>query len=344
MTNTALVSIIIPTYNRSIVWNTTCGSLINNILKQTYPNFEAIIVNDGSTDDTAAVLDEIAAKDSRIRVVNKENVGASAARNTGISLARGQYLFFIDDDDIVPTDYIESFMIEEYNGTDLIIDSYSNQVDDMPPKAVDFPEKQLLSKNSIIQFIFGEMQKRPYCFFPFAKRFTTSVIRNNKIRFDPSFSLGEDRPFVLDYIGNINTCRIINNHKYIAKSRTETTYRMSQGLKPVKELWSNFKNGYFYLKKYEESHSVSAIGAYADNYIVSKSIEYILLRASAGHYKNQESQMKEVFNELQKMPIDQNNIKEKKMKTIYWVLVHGGLSSVTIMMRWRKYITKTSRH
>lgn len=95
MTDDELVSVIIPVYNgRDLV-----NRAIDSVLDQTYGAVEAVVVNDGSTDGTAEVLDRRAAEDARVRVVHQDNGGLSAARNAGIASARGAYINFLDADD-----------------------------------------------------------------------------------------------------------------------------------------------------------------------------------------------------------------------------------------------------
>jgi glycosyltransferase involved in cell wall biosynthesis len=92
-----LVSAIIPTFNRAAL----VGEAIESLLRQTYPACEIVVVDDGSTDDTPAVLARFG---ERIRKIRTSNRGCAAARNTGIGLARGDYLAFVDSDDVAPPD------------------------------------------------------------------------------------------------------------------------------------------------------------------------------------------------------------------------------------------------
>ncbi|EJA7569580.1 glycosyltransferase family 2 protein, partial [Escherichia coli] len=96
-----LVSIIIPTYNSSDYITET----LTKLEKQTYPNFEIVIVNDGSKDNTSNVLREYGLTHSRLIIINKENGGVSSARNTGIRKAQGQFICFMDDDDEIDPNY-----------------------------------------------------------------------------------------------------------------------------------------------------------------------------------------------------------------------------------------------
>jgi glycosyltransferase involved in cell wall biosynthesis len=90
-----LVSVIIPTYNRSA----TLAEAIDSVLGQDYPHFELIVVDDGSTDDTPAILCR-SSTDSRVIVLTQENAGVSAARNSGIAIAKGEFVAFLDSDDL----------------------------------------------------------------------------------------------------------------------------------------------------------------------------------------------------------------------------------------------------
>lgn len=98
-----LISIIVPVYN---VEKYLC-ECIDSILSQTYEKFELILVDDGSPDNSGKICDEYAEKDKRIKVIHKENGGVSSARNMGLDNANGEYITFVDSDDIVDKQYLE---------------------------------------------------------------------------------------------------------------------------------------------------------------------------------------------------------------------------------------------
>ena len=98
-----LISIIVPVYN-TLEYLTRC---VETLTAQTYSNIEILLVDDGSTDGTGALCDELSQKDARIRVFHKKNGGSSSARNLGIENAKGEYLAFVDSDD-----YVENNMYE----------------------------------------------------------------------------------------------------------------------------------------------------------------------------------------------------------------------------------------
>lgn len=98
-----LVSIIIPVYNVEKYLNKCIQSVVN----QSYKNIEIILVNDGSQDNCHRICDEWAKKDERIKVIHQTNQGLSSARNSGIEIANGDYLCFVDSDDYIDTNYIQ---------------------------------------------------------------------------------------------------------------------------------------------------------------------------------------------------------------------------------------------
>lgn len=100
-----LISIAVPVYKVEPY----LGQCIKSILKQTYKNFELILVDDGSPDDCGAICDDFAKRDSRIRVIHQANGGVSRARNAGLDVANGTYVTFIDADDCVTPRYLETF-------------------------------------------------------------------------------------------------------------------------------------------------------------------------------------------------------------------------------------------
>lgn len=95
-------SIIMPVYNVSDFLT----SSITSVLRQTYSHFEIIIVNDGSTDASYSILEKMSKVDRRITVINQENKGLSAARNVGLNIASGDYIFFMDSDDTIKNDLL----------------------------------------------------------------------------------------------------------------------------------------------------------------------------------------------------------------------------------------------
>lgn len=113
-----LISIIIPVYNVSLFLE----KCLNSVINQTFKNLQIILVDDGSTDNSGIICDNYSKKDSRIEVIHQKNKGLSEARNTGLSLARGEYITFVDSDDYIELDTYSTIFkaIIENKNPDLI--------------------------------------------------------------------------------------------------------------------------------------------------------------------------------------------------------------------------------
>lgn len=130
----SLISVIVPIYNVEKYLDRCVDSIIN----QTYKNLEIVLVDDGSLDNCPKMCDDYAEKDSRIKVVHKENGGLSDARNAGMKVATGEYVSFIDSDDYVSLDFYETLL-------DTIVDNNSDIVE---CGVVKFYEDNSFDKNS----------------------------------------------------------------------------------------------------------------------------------------------------------------------------------------------------
>lgn len=191
------VSIIVPVHNAE----SYLFRCIESVLSQSYTDFELLLIDDGSTDNSKTVCDDYAAKDSRIRVYHKVNGGVSSARNKGLGEAKGEYIIFIDADDYVNTAYIENLMSSD---SDLVITGaqrFNARNDSIAPLSTSsFNIEELPSHwntKSGINLI--------YC-LPIAKRFRSSIIQTNRIRFDENLFYSEDMLFNMRYLIHSNTC------------------------------------------------------------------------------------------------------------------------------------------
>lgn len=98
------ISVIVPVYNTK----STLERCVNSILAQTYPNFEVILVDDGSPDGAGELCDQLAKKHPNIRTLHQKNAGLSAARNAALKIAQGEYITFVDSDDTIAPDMLET--------------------------------------------------------------------------------------------------------------------------------------------------------------------------------------------------------------------------------------------
>ena len=148
------ISLIIPVYKVEEY----LADCLMSVLNQTFQDYEVILIDDGSPDCCPQLCDEWAEKDSRISVLHRENGGLSAARNTGVKAARGDYLYFLDSDDELTTDALEVMyrLVEIHSGVDLVQGGFFEKKEDAgKPTPYNFPkytEDAKLIKNTLLTF------------------------------------------------------------------------------------------------------------------------------------------------------------------------------------------------
>jgi len=197
-----LVSVIVPVYN-SEQYLCRC---VDSIIGQIYQNIEAILINDGSTDNSGQICDTYAQKDKRVRVIHTENHGPAQARNTGINNAKGDFIFFVDADDFIENNGL-SLLMDSYNQSkaDIIIGDASSIKNGIlgPGYKGGFSDSKLLIKPAIVEYARYYL-KKPNKFTLFAyswgRLFKSSVIKDNNIFFNPDLRTFEDVAFNFDYL------------------------------------------------------------------------------------------------------------------------------------------------
>ena len=128
-----MLSVIIPVYNVE-KYLSRC---VDSVLNQTYKNFELILVDDGSLDNSPVICDEYENKDSRIKVIHKENGGLSSARNAGLEICKGDYIFFIDSDDwLTDENVLEEFISKAEKENADFVYSFMNTATDKIQKEI----------------------------------------------------------------------------------------------------------------------------------------------------------------------------------------------------------------
>ncbi|MBR5223559.1 MAG: glycosyltransferase [Clostridia bacterium] len=216
MNNSPMFSIIIPVYN---VEN-ELARCIDSIINQTMHNFEVILVDDGSPDNCPQICDEYAEKYNYITVIHKENGGVSSARNAGIKIANGKYIWFIDSDD-----YIEPNSIE-------IISSF---LKDNDYDFLEFNLKTALSGQveDFNEFLMSYYFKCGITASPCDKIFKTSLIRDNNIEYDTDEKIGEDHIFNMCYYRVIKTFVFITDSLYHYVYRAGSAMNSGKGKRPT---------------------------------------------------------------------------------------------------------------
>jgi len=207
-----LISIVIPIYNVENYIN----KCVDSIIHQTYKNLEIILVDDGSPDNCGNIADKYAELDCRIEVIHKVNGGLSDARNAGLQIATGEYIYFFDSDDYVETDIIESALSKVIDSeADVVIFSFYNEMVDkneiiIKKEAVILNPENPSSMISIIGYAWNKLYK-------------TSYIKSNAFTFQKGLSLVEDIVFNEKILIHANKIGYINKPLYHYVSRERPT-------------------------------------------------------------------------------------------------------------------------
>ena len=219
-----LVSIIVPVYNAEKFLNRS----INSVLNQSYKKLELILVNDGSTDNSEKICNIYGVTDKRIKVISKKNGGPAAARNTGVSYATGDFIFFLDADDFIEENAIER-LITIYNQyqPDMVMGNFNKleKNNEIIKQNVSFhPDNEIfqehikeLSKTDIVNYV-RHFLKHPsnhlisYCW---ARLYKSSIIKENSIVANKDMRLFEDFVFNLDYLKYTSKIVFLNESIYI---------------------------------------------------------------------------------------------------------------------------------
>lgn len=240
--NMEKVSVIVPVYQKE----KTITRCLMSILKQSWKNLEIIAIDDGSTDGSLKVLKKIALLNNRVKVIHQENMGVSEARNRGVEEAKGKYLTFVDADDYISKNFIQTLVkimkIKKSDWVGSLPQSHTN----------DTRKADIIWNGKVAKLgtIFSEEYKHYYFNHVCGKLFKTLLAK--KIAFNKQICVGEDLLFNLNYIKLARFITLINfdGYKYVYNNHSIThTYRKNdfQNQKflnqSVTSFYLNFLNG-----------------------------------------------------------------------------------------------------
>lgn len=198
------ISVIVPVYNVE-PYLPRC---IDSILAQTFTEFELLLIDDGSRDNSGKICDDYAKKDNRIRVFHKQNGGVSSARNTGLDNACGEWITFIDSDDYIEKSFLEGLFSSPKS--DLKISGYTSFGRTKGEKKY---FTTLICKDEI-GICLSKLLNDHIFRVPWAKLFRLDIINRNKLRFDTNLKICEDTIFVQQYLCFINSLSFIDIKSY----------------------------------------------------------------------------------------------------------------------------------
>lgn len=257
--NNIRISVIIPAYNAEHTIDRAVGSL----LIQDFDELEIIIVDDGSTDGTFAVCEELADSDIRIRLVRKENGGVSSARNAGLDVARGEYVMFLDADDVLH----QGALGELYEkGLDLVVGGFEK----VSGSSVTYScrpsrEGKFADEEGLCRFL-DAVIARKHCYLLNSscfKLYRRALLQEAGLRFDSGLDYGEDKIFVFSFLSHAEKVKTVDSvvYSYIihegSLSSDESSDRHIEGLFRLMETYAPVLESL--VKRFPGSHRLTSL-------------------------------------------------------------------------------------
>lgn len=215
-------SIIVPVYKVE----SYLRRCIDSVLAQTYSNFELILVDDGSPDNCGAICDEYAEKDSRIHVIHQENGGLSAARNAGLDVATGKFIYFLDSDDAIRPNLLETVLPYMEDGNDMVAFHYD---DFYPGERTEPVADHVLGKFDTADlsarkaFILSKLLTYRVGWEAWSRMFSRDIIERYHLRFEDNKRIfAEDLYFCLCYCAHARRIVSIPDSLYFYTIREES--------------------------------------------------------------------------------------------------------------------------
>lgn len=212
------ISIIVPVYNAASTLEYTVGSILSPSF---FGSCELILVDDGSTDGSAEICDRLAGIDKGIKVIHKENGGVSSARNEGVAAASGEFVTFVDSDDLLPKDCIETWLGALAGcDADLYVGGYRSS---LASSSILAPgEDRLYGRDELGQFIEDNLTDNGSYLRPvWGKLFRKSLIDNAELKFENGLHYGEDVLFLFQCILKCSSVKTLTGCVYIYRVGTE---------------------------------------------------------------------------------------------------------------------------
>ena len=230
------LSFVVPIYNRE----SSLRECIESLLKIDSKDVEFLLIDDGSEDGSLSICKFYARADSRIQVIHQENSGVSSARNHGIRLSKGDYIMFVDSDDQVIAETIDSFLKEHVLDSDLYcFDYYVNNVENYHNRDLhESPDYGLL-----YSFLYQDNNA------VWNNIYRTALIKDNHILFDTSMKMGEDLLFNIAFIQVMGKWEYISRPVYIYQDNTVGSAIHTYKFSYIKNYIKMFEKLYPYYQK-----------------------------------------------------------------------------------------------
>lgn len=298
-----LVSIIIPVYNVEKY----LSACLDSVIKQKYYNLQIILVDDGSTDRSGYICDLYAEQDSRIKVLHTDNNGVSSARNAGIECTNGELICFIDSDDTVEENYIDSLVnawVEDKS--DLVICNIK-----------DINLNRIISKRRVGSRLTGVFREDYWQLIdllrgPVAKLYTKDIIKKYSIRFPIYIHVSEDQ------IWNFNYYSHVNSYSYVDESLYNYFHRDNNSLSQLK----NYKSFIANLtklnieKRFLEDNKIEKGNLVLTNHTFGILKQFVLLSDRDNNY----SEFKKRWEKIRPFVDTNVEVNSTKQKVLYYLV------------------------
>ena len=241
------VSVLMPIYNVEKYLRES----IDSVLKQTYPDFELILVDDGSPDGCGKIIDEYANQDDRVIAIHQKNAGVDAARNNAIRRATGKYIAFIDSDDAYEKNYIEKLVgAIEQDDSDMSVCGFIPFGIDNPPK-FKIVSKRTVNSKTAIKLALGYNSVNGYVW---NKLFKKEIIEREHIQFEDGYWACDDILFTGNYIYHCKKISVIEDALYRYRQVASGANRVRYSGVPFDKKWmSSFKVTSHFKDIYQDS-------------------------------------------------------------------------------------------
>lgn len=234
-----MLSVIIPVFNVEAYLD----ECLSSVARQTYRDWECILVDDGSTDRSGDICDSWSSIDNRFIVIHQSNKGVSAARNNGLAKAEGDYVVFIDADDWVEETYLSDLLDKSDDSVDMVLSGIVQERADgscriCPSREITIHLSAAAQSSDWVEYI-------NLLYGPYAKLYRHSVIKDNGLSFPEQQSLGEDMIFNLSYLEQVSNALIIpkaNYHYRIQDGNSLSTMYRYNRFEIEYDLWKRRKS------------------------------------------------------------------------------------------------------
>ena len=327
MTKNPFVSIVVPCYNVEKY----VEECLNSVLKQDYENWECILINDGSKDNTLDIIKSFESKETRIRVFTQENVGLSATRNRGIDNSTGEFLFFLDSDDILSNDAIGALVLA-FENNDIITgittsSNFSNGKMVKDSQLLHPKEGTITFQNNRFEVLRRTMETG---LTPVAQNrlYRKDFIDDNELRFKSGI-VHEDELWFFETMLFAENVKFINNETYFYRSDNQDSITKNVGDKNLESYIQVMEE---IIKKYSKHERFSTIASWYAVYIKKIFLDFAIrerLKLSDQIISRLETALKDCYR-----PLEQENILSKNNGLYYKTINKLSLQSFTTIEKY----------